>query len=369
LRIMFVLGARPQFVKSAPVIHELLERSGVELQLVHSGQHYDYELSRLFFEELELPPPLLDLRVGSGSHAVQTGRAMIRLERCMIDAEPDLVLVPGDTNTTLAAALAAAKLDLPVAHVEAGARSFDMSMPEEVNRRVADHLSRLLFAPTETAVRNLRSEGIPNGKIYLTGDTMVDALRRSLPTALRLQGGLFSRLDLEREEYVMVTAHRPGNVDDPRSLRSIVEALVEISGRVRVVFPVHPRTMRRLRSFRLHGELKRCRSILLTKPLGYLDFTALLEAAAAVLTDSGGVQKEAYLLGTPCATMRRETEWPETLLEGANVLVGSDKVGILDAISRILEGGKPRARRVYSLSPFGDGEASKRIADITLEMP
>ncbi|MGC8849891.1 MAG: non-hydrolyzing UDP-N-acetylglucosamine 2-epimerase [Candidatus Bathyarchaeia archaeon] len=365
---MFVVGARPQFVKSAPVIHELLKADDVELQLVHSGQHYDYELSRLFFEELELPPPLLDLRVGSGSHAVQTGRAMIRLERCILASKPDMVIVPGDTNTTLAAALAAAKLNLRLAHLEAGARSFDMSMPEEVNRNVADHLSRLLFAPTETAAGNLSREGIPGERIRLTGDTMVDALKRSLPAALKNQDALLSKFNLERRGYVTVTAHRPGNVDDPYNLRSMVEALVEASGRVKVVFPVHPRTMERLRSFHLLGELKRCRNMILTRPLGYLEFTALLDAAAMTLTDSGGVQKEAYLLGVPCATMRRETEWPETLMDDANVLVGSDKAGILNAVSRILEEGKPRTRRVYSTSPFGDGEASKRIADITLEM-
>jgi UDP-N-acetylglucosamine 2-epimerase (non-hydrolysing) len=364
---MVVLGARPQFIKSAPVIHELLREDGVELQLVHSGQHYDYELSLLFLEELALPPPLLDLRVGSGSHAVQTGKAMMRLERCMLDSKPDVVVVPGDTNTTLAAALAAAKLNLPLAHIEAGARSFDMSMPEEVNRRVTDHVSRLLFAPTETAARNLRSEGIPSGNVHLTGDTMVDALRRSLPTALERRDTLLSKFNLEEKNYILVTAHRPGNVDDPDNLKSIVEALTEASGNVKVLFPVHPRTMRRLRPLQLLRRLKRCPRILLTRPLGYLEFTALLDAAAAVLTDSGGVQKEAFLLGVPCITMRHVTEWPETLMDNANVLVGPDKAEILKALSHAVEREAAKTRRLYSINPFGDGEASKRIVEILLE--
>lgn len=362
-----MLGARPQFIKSAPVVHELLNGKGVKLQLVHSGQHYDYELSRLFFEELELPPPLLDLKVGSGSHAVQTGKAMIRLERCMLDAKPDIVLVPGDTNTTLAAALAAAKLNIPLGHIEAGVRSFDMSMPEEVNRRVTDHVSRLLFAPTEAAVRNLRSEGVSGENVHLTGDTMVDALKKSLPIALKRQGELFSKFNIEGEGYVMATAHRPGNVDHPDNLKPIVEALVEISKEARILFPVHPRTMDRLKLFHLIKELKRCRNITLIKPLGYLEFIALLDAASAILTDSGGVQKEAFLLGVPCITMRRVTEWPETLLEDANVLVNSDKAKIVGAVSRAVEEDKPKIKRMYSPNPFGDGEASKRIVEILLE--
>ena len=363
---MIVLGARPQFIKSAPVVHEFLKRADVKLQLIHSGQHYDYRLSRLFFEELNLPLPLLNLKVGSGSHAVQTGRAMMSLERCMLCAKPDVVLVPGDTNTTLAAALAAVKLCVPVAHIEAGARSYDMSMPEEINRRLADHVSSMLFAPTETTAQNLYAEGIPHERVHLVGDTMVDALLAALPAASKLRDKLLSEFDATEREYVLVTAHRPGNVDDPGSLKSIVEAVVETSKRVKVVFPAHPRVLNRLKAFRLLGRLRQCRSLFLIKPIGYLELVALLESAAVVLTDSGGLQKEAFLLGVPCVTMRNVTEWTETLRGGANVLVGVNKTKILEAILKAIRNHGPRSRRIYSDNPFGRGKAAGRIADAIL---
>jgi UDP-N-acetylglucosamine 2-epimerase len=359
---MIVLGARPQFIKAAPVVHEFLKTSNVELQLIHSGQHYDYEMSQVFFEEMELPTPLRNLNVGSGSHAVQTGRAMMTLERYMLSAKPNVVLVPGDTNTTLAAALAAAKLRLPVAHIEAGARSYDMAMPEEINRRLTDHVSSMLFAPTQTTARNLYAEGIPSNHVYTAGDTMVDALLAALPAAAKLRKDLLSKFDATERGYILVTAHRPGNVDEPRRLRSIVEALVETSKKVRVVLPAHPRMVNRLKALGLLSVLRRSRSLILTRPIGYLESIALLETAAAVLTDSGGLQKEAFLLGVPCATMRNTTEWTETIEAGANVLVDVDKTMIMGAVASAIKNQGPRTRPIYSNNPFGDGKAAGRIA-------
>lgn len=361
--MMMVFGARPQFVKSAPVVHAFLRRTNIELQLIHSGQHYDYELSQVFFEEMNLPKPLINLRIGSGSHAVQTGRAMVALERCMLRAKPDVVLVPGDTNTTLAAALAAAKVHLPVAHIEAGARSYDMSMPEEINRKLTDHVSSILFAPTKATVRNLYAEGISSSSVYQVGDTMVDSLLAAFPAATKIRPKVLSKLDTSERDYVITTAHRPGNVDDFGRLRSIVDSIIEISTEVKVVVLAHPRLLNRLRAFHLLRRLMRCRSIILTKPVGYLESIALLDTAVAVLTDSGGLQKEAFLLGVPCAILRNSTEWPETIGAGANALVDVDKSKILEVVAKAIQKKGPRKRPIYLDNPFGDGKAAGRIAD------
>lgn len=356
---MLILGARPQFIKSAPVIHEFLRRKDAELQLVNSGQHYDYELSQLFFDELHLPRPALNLQVGSGSHALQTGKAMGRIERCMLELRPDITLVPGDTNTTLAAALASAKLNVPVGHLEAGARSHDMSMPEEINRIVTDHVSTMLFAPTKITAHNLRAEGISTKRIFLLGDTMVDGLKSALPLARKLQPSLLTQMDLNENDYVLTTAHRPANVDNQERLSGIVRALLRISKSLKVVFPAHPRIVRSLKSYGLHGKLRLTPNVILTKPLGYLQMIALLDAAGSVLTDSGGLQKEAFLLGTPCVTMRRVTEWPETLKEDANRLVDVDTDRIVNSVLRTR---KLHVRRpMDSQNPFGSGRSSERI--------
>jgi len=356
-----ILGARPQFIKSAPVIHEFLKRGEVTLQLINSGQHYDYDLSQLFFEELKLPRPALDLRVGSGSHAIQTGKAMMRIEQAIAKLKPNIVLVPGDTNTTLAGALAAAKMNVPVGHIEAGARSYDMSMPEEINRRVTDHVSTMLFAPTEITKRNLRAEGIPANRVFRVGDTMVDGLKAALPLAKKLKQHLLTQMDLEEREYVLTTAHRPANVDNQERLERVVKALVRISKSLKVVFPAHPRIMQSLKSSGLERKLKLSRNIILTKPVGYLEMIALLDAASAVLTDSGGLQKEAYLVGVPCSTMRNATEWPETVNAGVNKLVDADTKQI---VSNVLNRRKTQAKRpVRAGNPFGSGRASKKIVN------
>ena len=361
MRLMLVLGARPQIVKSAPLIRAISEKPEVELQIVHTGQHYDFEMSKIFFDELELPSPLVDLGVGSGSHAWQTVRMMIGLEKAMFRLKPDLVLVPGDTNSTLAGALAAVKLHVPVGHVEAGARSYDMRMPEEVNRRLTDHCSRLLFAPTKNCVKNLRKEGLPNEYIHFSGDTMYDALLYQLPKALK--SDVLDRFDLKNENYGVVTLHRPENVDNPETLRGIVEALMQLRDLI-LFFPVHPRAMKMLRAAGLLARLRKAKHLRLVDPVGYLDMLHLVKQAKTVFTDSGGLQKEAFWLHTPCLTFRDRTEWVETVGLGANVLVGSNRDLIVQKAKECFLDEDLKAILQELPNPFGDGRASKRIVGI-----
>jgi len=364
--IMMIVGARPQFIKSAPVIHELLKHRNVELKLIHTGQHYDPEMSDVFFGELDLPSPVLNLAVGSGSHATQTARMMRKIETCVVREAPSVVLVPGDTNSTLAGALAASKAGFPVGHVEAGLRSYDMSMPEEINRRLTDHCSTLLFAPTRTAVRNLAKEGLKHPAVFLTGDTMADSLRIALPRARKQRASVLGRFDLNPQQYVLVTLHRPGNVDKYARLKEITSFLLRICRYIRVVFTVHPRTRGRLDAWGLIGKLRKQDAIVLSPPVGYLEMLSLLENSGCVVTDSGGVQKEAFMLHVPCVTIRSGTEWPETLKSGANRLVFGNAQSMSLAVTKVLEDSGLR-RRIRALpNPFGDGRASKRITEILL---
>jgi UDP-N-acetylglucosamine 2-epimerase (non-hydrolysing) len=360
--VVIVIGARPQLIKSAPLIKEILSRhKRIRLRIVHSGQHYDPEMSEIFFRELEIPSPSVNLHAGSGSHAMQTATIMKRLEGSLLKANPDLVLVPGDTNTTLAASLTAAKLHIPVAHIEAGLRSGDMTMPEEINRRLTDHCSTMLFAPTQTSMSNLRREGL--GKIaHLTGDTMVDTLKTALPIVRARESSVLDRYGLQPQHYVLITLHRPSNVDDLKKLREIELSLQELTSKLRIVFPVHPRTRARLVKLG-HLETSRNSRITLTRPKGYIETLCLLENAGCLLTDSGGMQKEAFVLHVPCVTLRSTTEWPETLARGANRLVTAPKRiprAVLDAaLDEILRKSIKGLR-----NPFGDGHASVRIAKI-----
>jgi UDP-N-acetylglucosamine 2-epimerase (non-hydrolysing) len=363
MKLMLVLGARPQIIKSAPLIREASTKSEIELQIVHTGQHYDFEMSKIFFNELGLPSPLVNLGVGSGSHAWQTGKIMIGLEEAMLKLKPDLVLVPGDTNSTLAGALAAVKLHVPVGHLEAGARSYDMRMPEEVNRRLTDHCSRLLFAPTQNCLENLRREGLLNEYIHFCGDTMYDALLYHLPKALK--SGVLDRFDLENENYGVVTLHRPENVDNPETLRSIVEALMQIKDLI-LFFPVHPRAMKMLSAAGLVGRLRKAKNLRLVDPVGYLEMLHLVKLAKIAFTDSGGLQKEAFWLHTPCLTFRDRTEWVETVELGANVLVGSNKDLIVQKARECLRAEDLKVKLEKLPNPFGDGYASKKIME-TLE--
>lgn len=360
--VLFVVGARPQFIKSAPIIKTVLsEHRSINLQIVHSGQHYDAEMAAIFFKELELPRPAVNLEVGSGTHAEQTARVMQRLERRLMHDKPAMVVVPGDTNTTLAGALAAAKLGIPVAHVEAGLRSNDMTMPEEINRKLTDHCSSLLFAPTRNAGSNLYHEGF-RSQVHITGDTMLDALRAVMPTVRKEQSDLLGRFNLAPGNFVLVTMHRPSNVDDPSRLREICKALRSIARKIPLVFPVHPRTRARMSQI---GLLKKPRhlGITLLSPQGYVESLALLRNSSCLVTDSGGMQKEAFLLQVPCITIRPNTEWPETLNMNANRLIVNPK-RISTAVTTAAFDRDFKRRIGHLRNPFGDGRAAFRIARI-----
>ena len=347
MRVLTIVGNRPQFVKAAAV-SRLLRRDHQEV-LVHTGQHYDDELSAVFFEELDLPRPDRELGIGSGSNTSQTARMLTALEPLVREVDPEWALVYGDTNSTLAGALAAAQAGVPVAHVEAGMRSFDRSMPEELNRVVCDHASALLLCPTRTAVANLRREAV-TGRVELVGDVMAD-LSLALQPRARAREEALARHGVASGEYLLVTAHRAGNVDLPERLARLVELLEALPHPA--VFPVHPRTRDRLESGGGLARLAAAPHLRLTPPLGYLEFTELLVHARAVLTDSGGVQKEAYLAGVPCVTLRDTTEWVETVEAGWNVLVDLDRDAALAALERPVPGER---RRLY-----GGGKAGERV--------
>jgi UDP-N-acetylglucosamine 2-epimerase (non-hydrolysing)/UDP-GlcNAc3NAcA epimerase len=353
-RILTVVGNRPQFVKAAAVSGHLRERA--EEVLVHTGQHYDPELSDVFFEELGPPRPDHELEIGSGTHAEQTAAILTSLEPLAAEVEPDALLVYGDTNSTLGGALVAAKSQLPLAHVEAGMRSGNRAMPEEINRLVADSLSQLLLPPTETAMENLRREGLA-ARAVETGDVMADIALRMGPVADE-RSRILERLGLEPRGFIVATAHRPGNVDDPDRLARVIDVLEAAAAIAPVVFPVHPRTRERLQSAGALEALEG-RGIRPTDPLGYLDMTRLVRSARAVITDSGGVQKEAFLAAAPCLTMREETEWVETIEAGWNRLIGLRPEAVRAAIEELPEPGQASpAAEIY-----GGGRAGERVAD------
>jgi UDP-GlcNAc3NAcA epimerase len=352
VKILTVVGNRPQFIKAAAVSGPLRERH--EEVLVHTGQHYDDSLSRVFFNELGLARPERELGIGGGSNTSQTARMLAALEPLLAELLPDAVLVYGDTNSTLAGALAAAQARVPVAHVEAGMRSFDRAMPEELNRVLADHLSELLLCSSDTAAENLRAESVA-GRVEIVGDVMVDVALRWQPAA-RADTSTPAAYGLAPGEYVLVTAHRAGNVDEPPRLRALVELIRALP--LPAVFPVHPRTRARLTHAGLLAELERTHGLTLTEPLGYVEFTALLCHARAVLTDSGGVQKEAYLAGVPCVTLRANTEWVETVDAGWNTLVDLDRPAALAALAA-LERRPPEERPEL----YGDGHAAERCVE------
>ncbi len=352
--LSLVLGTRPEIIKMSPIIRDCIARD-IPFFTLHTGQHYSYEMDRIFFEELELPPPEFNIDVGSGPHGEQTGKILAGVEKVLQEKRPSAVLVQGDTNTVLAGALAASKLHIPVAHVEAGLRSFDRRMPEEINRVVADHISDFLFAPTGTAKKYLLDEGIPGEKIHVTGNTVVDAVYQNLEIAKKgtcISAGLES---LTRGNYILVTAHRAENVDDKARLSGILrglEGVHQMTG-MPVVFPVHPRTEKMMREFSLFAE-----GILFLQPVGYLEFLRLEAGARLVLTDSGGLQEESCILGVPCVTLRDNTERPETLDVGANVLAGTDTDTIIGKSREMI------TRLPDWENPYGDGHAGKRMVDI-----
>ncbi|MFC4077393.1 non-hydrolyzing UDP-N-acetylglucosamine 2-epimerase [Salinithrix halophila] len=346
MKTVTIVGARPQFIKAAPVSRSL-RKQGEEV-LIHSGQHYDDAMSDVFFRELKIPSPDYHLGVGSKSHGAQTGEMLTRIEEVLVKEKPDWVLVYGDTNTTLAGALAAVKLHIPVAHVEAGLRSFNRRMPEEVNRVLTDHVSTALFCPTDTAVRHLAAEGVDRG-VELVGDVMADAVQfnRSLAEA---RSDILSRLGVEPRSYVLVTLHRAENTDDPARLSAIVGALNQLH--VPVILPLHPRTRGRMSEQGLAFDNP---LLTVTEPVGYLDMLQLEAQASKILTDSGGVQKEAFLVGVPCITMRDETEWTETVEQKTNLLTGADKRKIIEAVENF------EVDFSHVAPVFGDGRAAEKI--------
>ena len=366
LKASVILGTRPEIIKMAPVIR-VLEARGIDHFILHTGQHYSYNMDRIFFEQLSLPLPKYNLNVGSGTHGEETGKMLIGIENILLEEKPDLVFVEGDTNTVLAGALAAAKLRIKVGHVEAGLRSRDMSMPEEINRIITDHISNYLFAPTEASKNNLLREGLDASKISVTGNTIVDAIQQHLKlTQSQCNDGMAGLgvgigVGASIGNYFLVTMHRQENVDDPEKLKRIMDGLGEVSARFgkAIIYPIHPRTRKRLKEFGIAtgGSIK------LIDPVDYLAFLRLESQADLILTDSGGVQEEACILGVPCVTLRENTERPETLDVGANALAGTDPGRIMEKAEEML------AKRGGWRNPFGDGKAAERIVGIVAGTP
>ncbi|MGA9526809.1 MAG: UDP-N-acetylglucosamine 2-epimerase (non-hydrolyzing) [Terriglobales bacterium] len=349
MKIVHVVGARPNFMKLAPVFGALRDRANVLQTLVHTGQHYDVKMSDVFFQQLGIPAPDVNLAVGSGSHAKQTAEIMVRFETAVLECKPDLVLVYGDVNSTVAAALVCAKLGIRVGHVEAGLRSFDRTMPEEINRLVTDQLADLLFTPSEDGDENLRNEGVAADKIFRVGNVMIDSLVRLLPEARKIpQNGLPSR-------YALVTLHRPANVDDSATLKALLESLLAVNRDLAVVFPAHPRTRQRIAEFGLDANQLR-----ILDPLPYVDFLALQARSTVVITDSGGIQEETTYLGVPCLTMRENTERPVTVAQGTNVLVGRDAKKLQAELAKVLSGQAKKG----TVPLLWDGRTGERIADV-----
>jgi UDP-N-acetylglucosamine 2-epimerase (non-hydrolysing) len=351
VKVIHVVGARPNFMKVAPVLNALKTRKSIDQTLVHTGQHYDINMSEVFFEQLGMPAPDVNLAVGSGTHAWQTAEIMTRLEPVVSERRPDIVLVYGDVNSTIATALVCAKLGVRVGHVEAGLRSFDRTMPEEINRVVTDQLADMLFTPSEDGDANLRREGIDPGRVFRVGNVMIDSLVRILPVARQ------RKASSHPDRYALVTLHRPGNVDDGETLKSILQSLLEVNRDLAVIFPAHPRTRKRISDLGLDTSQLR-----LLDPLSYVDFLGLQCGATVVITDSGGVQEETTYLGVPCLTVRNNTERPITVTQGTNVLVGRDPNRMRAEVARVLAGNAKKG----TVPPLWDGKAGERIADVVV---
>ena len=376
-KIIITVGARPNFMKASPLVKELKKHRGFQTILVHTGQHYDLEMSDFFFRQLKLPKPDISLGVGSGTHGKQTGKIIIAFEKICFEKKPDLVIVMGDVNSTLACALVAAKINIPVAHVEAGLRSFDWSMPEEINRVLTDHLADYLFTTCRDANLNLEREGIPVNRIFFTGNIMIDTLLEHIKIAKN--STILERLNLKDDhkikKYAVITLHRPSNVDDPVVLRGILGALNKIAQTIPVVFPAHPRTIKCIKRFRLGRMVNRVNSLpldnlenkkskaLMLNPLGYLDFLCLMSSATLVFTDSGGIQEETTVLGIPCLTIRNNTERPITISEGTNTIVGNDPNKIVKLALNTLKKGFMRKR----IPKYWDGNTAKRIVNVLMK--
>lgn len=359
-KIISVVGARPNFMKIAP-LHRALQKYAdrIEHRICHTGQHYDEKMSKIFFDEFDLPEPHWYLGVGSGSHAVQTAKIMTGFEKVLIEAQPDLVVVVGDVNSTVACSLVAAKLLIPVAHVEAGLRSFDRTMPEEINRLLTDAISDYLFVTERSGLENLKREGIDDSKVFFVGNVMIDTLVQLLPKTDA--SDVLNNYGVGEGEYVLVTMHRPSNVDDADFLRALSDIFTKISGKKKIIFPVHPRTRANIEREGLNGEMSG--NIILSEPVGYIDFLNLIKNAGLIITDSGGIQEESTYLGVQCITVRNNTERPVTVEVGTNQLIGTDLEKVASVGLAVLEGKKKSGR----IPELWDGKAAERIAEILAE--
>jgi UDP-N-acetylglucosamine 2-epimerase (non-hydrolysing) len=361
MKILNVAGARPNFMKIAPLMKEMRKHPEIHLILVHTGQHYDEKMSKLFFEDLQISKPDIDLEVGSASHAVQTAKIMMAFEQVLLNEQPDLVVVVGDVNSTIGCALPAVKLHIPVAHVEAGLRSFDRTMPEEINRVLTDAISDYLFVTEPSGIENLLNEGIAEEKIYFVGNVMIDTLLTHKAKAE--QSSILQRLNLSPQKYALLTLHRPSNVDVRETFLRILDALEDIQIHLPIIFPVHPRTRERIDKFRLIVRVNSMKNLRLTEPLGYLDFLKLMAESKFTLTDSGGIQEETTILKVPCITLRENTERPITVQQGTNVVVGTKTARIIEEAHNILNG-----KVISSKMPdLWDGKAAERIVNIFME--
>lgn len=357
-KLLCVVGTRPNFVKAAPLMRELNKyTNNFETKLVHTGQHYDQNLSDWLFNDLGMAPPDISLGVGSGSHTQQTAKIMLGIEEAVIAEKANVIVVFGDVNSTLAAAVVAAKMGVKMAHVESGLRSFDRTMPEEINRIVTDHLSDYLFVTEESGLHNLRHEGIADEKVFFTGNIMIDSLLETLKIAERSE--VLEQLGLQPQGYALMTLHRPSNVDYPETLRYVLETVGQVAQQIPVVFPCHPRTQQNIARFGLEAATQQG-NLLITEPLGYVDFCRLTHKCKFVLTDSGGIQEETTYLQIPCITMRDNTERPVTVTVGTNVMTGNDREKILLTVGAILDGSPKRGR----IPELWDGQAAKRIVKI-----
>jgi UDP-N-acetylglucosamine 2-epimerase (non-hydrolysing) len=360
-KILFVVGARPNFMKVAPVLEAVRATGKFGSVLVHTGQHYDANMSDVFFSDLDMPQPDRFLGVGSGTHAEQTSKVMIEMEKLLAEEKPDLVLVAGDVNSTLATTLVAAKAGITLGHIESGLRSFDRSMPEEINRIVADEFSQFCFVTEPSGFKNLEHEGISSDRVFFVGNTMIDSVQKYLPKACERFAELGLKYGIEAKKYALVTLHRPSNVDEHAGLIRFVELFERMSAFVpRILFPIHPRTKKQLQEFHLTDRLQQNSNLTLIDPVGYLDFLALQSQAGVVLTDSGGIQEETTALGVPCITLRENTERPITVEEGTNELIGLDINRALELSKQALDGKWKR----YNIPTLWDGHAARRIANI-----
>jgi len=360
MKILSVVGARPNFIKLGALISEIRKHDIAHI-LVHTGQHYDKKMSKLFFDDLGLPKPDINLNVGSGSYGGQIGNIIAKLEKVLIEKKPDLVVVVGDVNSTFAGALIAKQLGFKVAHVEAGLRSFDLAMPEEINRMLTDRISDFLFTTEESGNTNLLSEGVDKDKIFFVGNVMIDTLLKHKKKSDKSK--ILKRLNIKKSSYCVLTMHRPSNVDEKENFENIISILDEIQKRIKIIFPVHPRTKKNILLLNLDKKVKNMKNLIITEPLGYLDFLCLISNARFVITDSGGIQEETTVLNVPCITIRDNTERPVTVEQGTNMLVSTDKGKIIDTCNRVLKGASFKAK----IPKFWDGKAAQRVVKVILE--